>query len=64
MDAHVQLEELLSMLTPQQFEALASSLSAQGMADELLDGDGTPNTLQVIAEEVWQILEAMGEAES
>jgi hypothetical protein len=62
METEIQLEALLSMLTPEQFEALASSLSAQGLADDLVEGDIGPETLQVIAEEVWQILEGAGEA--
>lgn len=64
MDTNLKLEELLSMLTPPQFEALASSLSAQGLAHDLVDGDVAPGTLQAIAEEVWQILEGVTEAQS
>jgi hypothetical protein len=62
METEIQLETLLSMLTPEQFEALALSLSAQGLADDLVEGDIDPATLQAIAEEVWQILEGADEA--
>jgi hypothetical protein len=62
METEIQLETLLSMLTSEQFEALALSLSAQGLADDLVEGDIDPATLQAIAEEVWQILEGADEA--
>ncbi len=64
MDTQIQINELLSMLTPQQFEALASSLAARGLADDLIADKIDPGTLQTIAREVWHILEQPGEAAS
>ena len=54
-----QLEDLLTMLTPAQFDDLVASLSAQGLSDDILGADGEidESTLQIVAEKVWAILE-------
>lgn len=54
-----QLEDLLTLLTPLQFDALVASLSEKGISDDIVATDGQVDeaTLQVVAEEVWEILE-------
>jgi hypothetical protein len=54
-----QLENLLNMLTPAQFDTLVATLSRQGLSDDVLGADGEvdESTLQMVAEKVWAILE-------
>ena len=54
-----QLETLLTMLTPEQFNDLVDSLSDKGLSDDIVAAEGEVDeaTLQVVAEEVWEILE-------
>ena len=53
------LENLLHMLTRSQFERLARSLAKKGLADDLVGAETQvdDDTLQVVAQEVWDILE-------
>lgn len=54
-----QLENLLVMLTPSQFDKLAISLAKKGLVDDIVGADTQLDdaTLQVVAQEVWNILE-------
>lgn len=47
------------MLTPAQFDNLVDSLSDKGLSDDIVAADGEVDeaTLQIVAEEVWEILE-------
>lgn len=54
-----QLEDLLTMLTPAQFDTLVTSLAERGLSGDIVAAGGELDaaTLQVVAEEVWEILE-------
>ncbi len=54
-----QLENLLNMLSPAQFQTLVASLSEKGLSGNIVGADGEVDeaTLQVVAGEVWVILE-------
>ena len=54
-----QLENLLNMLSPAQFETLVASLSEKGLPGDIVGTDGGIDeaTLQAIAEAVWACLE-------